>query len=65
MFKVFEVNHVHEVEVMEDIWMRLIHALKGQYDDHHDSSDEVVRHRLTFHVKWKDSPFCIIHNGTM
>ena len=45
------------MECVKEIWLEIIHTLKGQYDNIIGLSQEAESKRRRFHVQWKRYPF--------
>ena len=54
---------VHLVESVRNVWMEMVHTLKGQYEDIKGETDVAVLQRLEFIADWKKAPFLIVQNS--
>ena len=61
--KVFGNTTIHPVESTRNVWMEMVHTLKGQYEDIKGETDVAVLQRLEFIVYWKKTPFLTIQNS--
>ena len=61
--KVFGNTTIHPVESTRNVWMEMVHTLKGQYEDIKGETDVAVLQRLEFSVYWKKTPFLTIQNS--
>ncbi len=60
---VFKQKRVPTVELVQNIWVQLVHTLKGQYDALVGTSDALMSKRLTFLQQWKHWPFFVLCQG--
>ena len=55
--KVFGNTIVHPVESVRNVWMQMVHTLKGRYDEIKGETNVAVLQRLEFIAYWKKAPF--------
>ena len=60
--KVFGNITIHPVESVRNVWMQMVHTLKGRYDEIKGETDDAVLQRLEFIAHWKKAPFLTVPN---
>ena len=55
---------VHAVESVWNVYMQMVHTLKGHYDEIKGETDVALLQHLKFIAYWKNAPFLILQNAT-
>ena len=62
--RIFQQIQWKVVDVVKEIWLTLVHALKGEYDDIKGDSDVVFRKQEVCKKRWERmNVFCMVNEG--